>query len=61
MTAGKGSEGAGDAERLMAGLEPKEDFRLWLIALGGFIGRARDVGVPGAEGTGDPAANSPDD
>jgi hypothetical protein len=35
---------------------PKEDLRLWLIVLGGFIGNANDVGVPGHDGTGDPMA-----
>ena len=57
MTAGSGNEGAGEADLRMdiAGeAAPKEDLRLWLIVLGGFIGRAREVGVPGQEGTGDP-------
>lgn len=59
MTAGRGRDGAGEADlRIdMAGeAAPKEDLRLWLIVLGGFIGRARDVGVPGHEGIGDPMA-----
>lgn len=50
ITAGSGIEGAGDTDRR----EEKEDRRLWLTTLGGFIGRANEVGVPGAEGTGDP-------
>lgn len=59
MTAGRGRDGAGETDRRMdiAGeAAPKEDLRLWLIVLGGFIGKARDVGVPGQEGTGDPIA-----
>ncbi len=51
-TAGSGIDGAGDADRLIDGEEPKEDRRLWEIA-GGFIGRASDVGVPGIEGAGE--------
>lgn len=50
MTAGKGIEGAGDTDRR----EENEDRRLWLTTLGGFMGSANEVGVPGAEGTGDP-------
>lgn len=50
ITAGSGSEGAGETERR----EEKEDLREWLITLGGFMGRAIEVGVPGAEGTGEP-------
>jgi hypothetical protein len=50
-------EGAGEADRRDD--EPKDDRRLWDVG-GGFIGRARDCGVPGAEGptadgAGDPA------
>ena len=52
MTAGKGMDGAGETERL----EEKDDLLLWLITLGGFIGSATDVGVPGADGTGEPTA-----
>lgn len=52
MTAGRGIDGAGETERR----DEKEDLRLWLITLGGFIGRAIDVGVPGADGTGELAA-----
>lgn len=50
ITAGSGMEGAGEAERL----EENDDLREWLITLGGFIGSAIDVGVPGAEGIGEP-------
>lgn len=50
MTAGKGSEGDGDIDLL----EEKDDRRLWLTTLGGFIGNATDCGVPGCEGTGEP-------
>lgn len=50
ITAGSGSEGAGDADRR----DENEDRRLWLTTLGGFMGSGNDVGVPGAEGTGDP-------
>lgn len=49
ITAGRGIDGAGETERL----DEKDDLRLWLITLGGFIGSAIDVGVPGAEGTGE--------
>lgn len=51
MTAGSGMEGAGLTERRD---EENEDLRLWLTMLGGFMGRAMEVGVPGAEGTGEP-------
>lgn len=50
MTAGRGNVGAGEADRR----EENDDLLLWLTTLGGFIGRGIDVGVPGAEGTGDP-------
>jgi hypothetical protein len=59
ITAGRGSDGAGDTDRLMdmAGeAAPNEDLLLWLMVLGGFIGNAEDVGVPGHEGVGDPMA-----
>ncbi len=55
ITAGRGMEGAGDAERR----EEKEDRRLWLMTLGGFIGKATEVGVPGADGTGEPTELTP--
>lgn len=51
MTAGKGIDGAGETERR----EENDDRRLWLTTLGGFIGSGNEVGVPGAEGTGEPA------
>lgn len=54
ITAGSGSEGAGDADRRIDGDEPNDDLRLWLITLGGFIGKVSVVGVPGAEGPGEP-------
>lgn len=50
MTAGSGMDGAGEAERR----DENEDRRLWLTTLGGFMGTANDVGVPGAEAVGDP-------
>lgn len=56
LTAGRGIEGAGDAERRIDGDEPKDDRRLCEIA-GGFIGSANEVGVPGIEGTGEAGAN----
>lgn len=40
MTAGNGIEGAGEADRRIEVEDPKEDLRLWLTALGGFIGNA---------------------
>ena len=58
-TAGRGIDGAGDAERRMDGDEPKEERRLCVIA-GGFIGRAREVGVPGIEGEGETGARDVD-
>ena len=50
ITAGRGIEGAGDTDLL----EEKDDRRLWLTMLGGFMGSGNEVGVPGAEGTGEP-------
>jgi hypothetical protein len=50
MTAGNGNEGAGETDLL----EEMDERLLWLTALGGFMGNGPDVGVPGAEGTGDP-------
>ena len=47
-------EGAGDADRRMDGEDPKDDRRLCEVG-GGFIGRASDCGVPGADGAGEPA------
>lgn len=42
-------DGAGEADRRIEGDDPKEERRLWDNA-GGFIGNARDVGVPGIDG-----------
>lgn len=55
LTAGKGIDGAGDAERRMDGDEPKDERRLCEIT-GGFMGSARDAGVPGIDGAGDAGA-----
>jgi hypothetical protein len=56
ITAGRGIEGAGDADRRTDGedMAPKEERRLCDVG-GGFIGSARDWGVPGMEGAGDAA------
>ncbi len=51
-TAGKGNEGAGDAERLNEGEEPNDDLRLPDVA-GGSIGKGVVKGVPGFEGAGE--------
>ena len=58
MTAGKGMDGLGETDRLMlfAACEPKDD-RLLCEVGGGFIGSARDCGVPGADGRGEPKAS----
>ena len=50
ITAGKGRDGAGDTDLR----EEKDDLLLWLTTLGGFIGSGTEVGVPGADGTGEP-------
>lgn len=42
-------DGAGEADRRIDGDDPKDERRLCDIA-GGFIGNARDVGVPGIDG-----------
>lgn len=55
-TAGSGSEGAGDADLLNEGDDPKEDRRLVVIAGGGSIGRGVVNGVPGLDGAGDAMA-----
>lgn len=57
ITAGRGMDGAGETDRLD---DEKDDLLLCAMTLGGFIGRANDVGVPGAEGTGEPVAPAPD-
>lgn len=49
ITAGRGMDGAGEGDRL----EENEDRLLWLITLGGFIGKGKEFGVPGADGTGE--------
>lgn len=55
MTAGSGSDGLGDTERRIE--EPNED-RLLCEVGGGFIGKAKERGVPGADGAGEPIALS---
>lgn len=55
MTAGRGKEGAGETDRRIEGEEPNDDRRLCDVG-GGFIGRAKDCGVPGADGHGEPLA-----
>lgn len=52
ITAGRGSEGAGETERR----DENDDRREWLMTLGGFMGKATEVGVPGVEAAGEPAA-----
>ena len=54
--AGRGREGAGETDLLIDGDELKDERRLGVKA-GGFIGKGNDIGVPGAEGVGDPTAN----
>lgn len=56
MTAGKGIDGAGEADRRMEGDEPNEERRLCEVGGGCIVGKANDCGVPGIEGTGDPMA-----
>jgi hypothetical protein len=56
MTAGKGIDGAGEADRRMEGDEPNEERRLCDVGGGCIVGNANDCGVPGIEGTGDPMA-----
>lgn len=55
LTAGKGMDGAGEAERRMDGDEPKDERRLCEMT-GGFMGSASDAGVPGIDGAGDAGA-----
>ena len=57
MTAGNGREGAGETDRRIDGEEPKEDRRLCEVR-GGFIATAKEVGVPGADGDGEPNAGA---
>ena len=62
ITAGSGMDGLGDTDRLVVGpvpiCEPNDDLRLCDVG-GGFMGSARDCGVPGAEGAGEPIAPKP--
>jgi len=51
-TAGKGNEGAGDAERRNEGEDPNDDLRLPDTA-GGSMGNGVVNGVPGLEGAGE--------
>lgn len=54
-TAGSGSDGAGEAERRIAGEEPKDERLLEAVA-GGSMGRGVVIGVPGFDGAGDAIA-----
>lgn len=49
-TAGSGMEGAGDADLPTEG-DPNDERRLCVYA-GGFIGKAKELGVPGTDGVG---------
>jgi hypothetical protein len=51
--AGSGNDGAGDADRLNDGDEPKDERRLWVIAGGGSMGSGVVSGVPGLDGAGE--------
>jgi hypothetical protein len=53
-TAGKGNDGAGDADRLNEGDDPNDDLRL--ADAGGSIGKGVVRGVPGFEGAGEAIA-----
>lgn len=56
ITAGRGiADGLGDTERRRFGAawDPNEDLRLCEVG-GGYIGKAKDCGVPGADGLGEP-------
>lgn len=53
LTAGSGKDdAAGDADRRIDGEEPNEDRRLCDTG-GGFIGKFKGFGVPGADGVGE--------
>ena len=54
--AGNGIDGAGDADLRMDGddMAPKEERRLCEVGGGCMAGKAKDWGVPGIEGTGEP-------
>lgn len=54
-TAGNGREGAGEAERRIAGDEPKDDLRLDAVR-GGSMGKGVVIGVPGFDGAGEAIA-----
>lgn len=54
-TAGKGREGAGEADRRNEGDEPNDERRLDAM-MGGSIGRGVARGVPGLEGAGEAMA-----
>lgn len=56
MTAGKGIDGAGEAERRMDGEDPNEVRRLCDVGGACIEGRTSDCGVPGIDGTGEPVA-----
>lgn len=56
-TAGKGREGAGDADLRTAGDDPKDE-RLLDIVSGGSMGSGVVIGVPGFDGAGE-AIDSP--
>jgi len=60
MTAGSGMDGLGETDRCLMGwplCEPNDERRLCDVG-GGFIGSARDCGVPGADGRGEPIASA---
>jgi hypothetical protein len=57
ITAGRGIDGAGETDLRIDGDEPNDERRLCDVG-GGFIGRARECGVPGADGTGDPTVRA---
>ena len=55
LTAGKGRDGAGEADRRIDGEEPKDERRLCDTG-GGSMGKFEVIGVPGVEGAGDTMA-----
>lgn len=56
ITAGNGIDGAGEADRRIDGddMAPKDERRLLVVGGGCIAGRAKDCGVPGIDGTGEP-------
>ena len=55
ITAGSGrEEGAGETDLCRETDDEKDERRLWVVGGGGFIGRARELGVPGIDGIGEP-------